>query len=123
MSFIVDEIDGSITLIQGDSGLLAVEKINTDKNYKVYFAIQDKKRKPVGRELIREANKESCVEFEIPSSLTDLLVVPKKQESEEYYYGIKLCDEFGFEDTALINNSEIGDLNIITVYPKKAEGL
>ncbi len=50
MAFIVDE-NGDISLVQGDSGTLSVEGLNTDKNYTVYFAIQDKNRKPVGNEI------------------------------------------------------------------------
>lgn len=123
MAFIVDEDSGDIILIQGDSGYITIEEINTDKNYKVYFSIYDKKRKIIGEEIMCQSNFESCIEIEIPKTLTDLLTVPKKQDSEEYYYGIKLCDEFGFEDTALINDCSIDDLNIITVYPKRTEGL
>ena len=50
MAFNIDE-NGNITLIQGDSGSLVINGLKTDKNYTVFFAIQDSNRKPVGNEL------------------------------------------------------------------------
>ena len=41
MAFTVDE-NGNISLVQGDSGTLVVDGIDTDKNYTVYLGIQDK---------------------------------------------------------------------------------
>lgn len=57
------------------------------------------------------------------ASLTDLLTVSKSNETETYYFGIKICDKLGNEDTLVIGNNEIGDNNTITVYPKKVEGI
>ena len=45
MSLNIDE-NGTITLYQGDSGEIAVSGLDETKNYVVYFAIQDKQRKP-----------------------------------------------------------------------------
>ena len=50
MAFKVDE-NGNITMVQGDTGRLVVNGLNTDKNYTIYFAIQDEKRRPVGNEV------------------------------------------------------------------------
>lgn len=121
MAFIVDDY-GNITLVQGDSGQLTVSGIQTDKNYTVYLAVQDTKRNPIGTEISVESNYNPSVIFEFTTDLTDLLSVKKSQEYAEYYYGVKVCDGEGFEDTLLIGNSEIGDVNTITVYPKKVEG-
>ena len=62
--------------------------------------------------------------MEIPSGLTDNLNVTTGIDGmEDYYYGIKLClESTGYEDTLCVGNSDIGDLNTITVYPKKVEG-
>lgn len=123
MAFVVED-NGDIKLIQGDSGVFVVNGLSVDNNYKVYFSFYDSKRRVVGEELMVFSNKEPCVSFEIPASLTDKLIVSKNDDSTEYYYGIKAClDERGFEDTLLVEGSEIGDLNTVIVYPKKVEGI
>lgn len=122
MAFVVDDY-GNITLVQGDSGQLQVSGLETDKDYTVYLAIQDSKRNPIGSEISVQANYADSVIFEFTPSLTNLLTVKPKEETAEYYYGIKVCKSSdNFEDTLLIGNSNIGDLNTITVYPKKVEG-
>lgn len=121
MAFNIDE-NGNITLIQGDSGSLVINGLKTDKNYTVYFAIQDINRKPVGNELQVNTNKASSIVFELTGDFTDLLTVPQNASCEIYYYGIKLCSDSTFEDTLLIGNGDIGSLNTITVFPKKVEG-
>lgn len=121
MAFEIDN-NGNITMIQGDSGQLVINGLNTDKNYSVYFAIQDENRKPIGNEIMVDSNKQSSVAFVLTSDLTDLLKVNQNDEYATYYYGVKVCDNTGFEDTMLIGNSQIGDINTITVYPKKVEG-
>lgn len=122
MAFSVDNF-GNITLVQGDSGELAISGIPTDDNYSVYFAIQDESRNPIGDEISVNSSKSSSVIFVIPASLTNLLTVKRNEEIATYYYGVKLCDESGLEDTMLLGNSKIGDRNTITVYPKKVEGI
>ena len=124
MAFIVDEETGDITLVQGDSGEYIVSDLPTDKNYSLYFAIQDENRNPVGPEINVEANGSSTVTFSIVPSLTDLLTVIRGEETQDYYFGIKICYAAdNFEDTLLLGNKNLGDLNIITVYPKKVEGI
>ncbi len=115
--------DGNITMVQGDSGTIVVCGLNTQKNYKVYFAIQDKDRKTIGKELFVNSNKLSSVVFELTGDYTDLMTVPKNKAFEIYYFGIKICLENGIEETVSINNSDIGNLNTITVFPKKVEGI
>ena len=122
MAFNIDK-DGNITLTQGDSGSIIVDGIKTDKNYTLYFAIQDKNRNPIGPELYVNSNKSPSIVFELTGNYTDLLTVNKNENSATYYYGIKLCSDDGMEDTLLIENNEIGALNTITVYPKKVEGI
>ena len=122
MAFNIDE-NGNITVIQGDSGQLVISGIPIDKNYSVYFAVQDENRKTIGGEIFVNSNKNSSVIFVLTPNLTDLLIVKKGEEFATYYYGIKICSSDGMEDTLLIGNSQIGDLNTITVYPKKVEGV
>ena len=89
MAFNIDE-NGNITLIQGDSGSLVINGLKTDKNYTVFFAIQDSNRKPVGNELQVNTNKASSIVFELTGDFTDLLTVPQNASWEIYYYGVKL---------------------------------
>ncbi len=123
MAFQVDE-NGDITLIQGDSGIFLVSGINTDKNYTVYFGVQDRNRRPVGTELFVNSNKSSEVVFHLTGDFTDLFKVEKNESFAIFYYGIKVCDpDTGLEDTLISENGVIGDMNTITVYPKKVEGI
>jgi hypothetical protein len=118
------EIDeqGNITMYQGDTGHFNANGLNTDKNYYVYFAIQDENRNPIGNEIMVRSNFQTIAPFYIDQGLSNLLKVDREEEYHVYYYGIKVCTEEGDEDTMLIGNSKVGDLNTITVYPKKAEG-
>lgn len=121
MAFEIDN-NGNITMVQGDSGQLVINGLNTDKNYSVYFAIQDENRKPIGNEIVVNSNNQASVVFVLTPDLTDLLKVNQNDETATYYYGVKVCDDTGYEDTMLIGNSAMGDKNSITVYPKKVEG-
>lgn len=123
MAFTIDN-NGNITLVQGDSGELVVTGLPTDQNYKVYFAIQDENRKPIGNEIVVNSNKSDSVIFVLLGTLTDLLTVKKGEDTATYYYGVKLCsEEENTEDTLLLGDTDIGDRNSITVYPKKVEGI
>ena len=121
MAFEIDE-NGTITCYQGDSGEINITGLPTDKNYTVYFGVQDKKRNPVGFEVPVETDGKDLVTFTIPPSLSDTWKVKSNEEYAEYYYGVKICDGAGFEDTLSIAGSTFGDYNIIRVYPKKVEG-
>lgn len=120
--FFTDD-NGNITLVQGDNGELVVTGLPTDKNYTLYFNIYDENRKFIGSEVFVNTNKNETATLVISASLTDYMNVKKEDDFAIYYYGLKLCypDE-GIEDTLLIGNSNLGDLNTITVYPKKVEG-
>ena len=122
MAFQIDD-NGNIALIQGDSGTIVVEGINTARNYTVYFGVRDKNRNPVGNEIFVNSNYSSTVVFHLTGNFTDLLTVNKNENYAVYYYGIKLCDaENALEDTLILDNDELGGINTITVYPKKVEG-
>ena len=73
MAFNIDK-NGNITLIQGDSGSLVINGLKTDKNYTVFFAIQDSNRKPVGNEFQVNTNKASSIVFELTGDFTELLL-------------------------------------------------
>lgn len=123
MAFKIDD-KGNISMIQGDSGTIVIRGLNPNKNFTVYFAVQDENRKPVGGELYVSSNNNSYVIFQLSGSYTDLLKVKKDEPCTIYYYGLKICDEDSQrEDTLIVASNEIGSLNTITVYPKKVEGI
>ena len=122
MAFLVDETTGNITCIQGDHGEIRVDGLETDKDYTLYLAIQNTKRQPVGSEISVEANRADSVIFYLTPALTNLLTVKPNEDSATYYYSIKACATGNYEDTLFISNSSFGDLNTITVYPKRVEG-
>ena len=121
MGFDIDK-NGNITMVQGDSGQIVINGLNTDKNYIVYFAIRDKNRNLIGNELSLNSNKSATVVFKLTGDFTDLLIIPKKDSVAIYYYGIKVCSEDNYEETLIIGDGNLGSVNTITVYPKKVEG-
>ena len=122
MAFKIDK-NGNISMIQGDSGSVTIRGLNPNKNFTVYFAIQDRNRNPVGTELSVSSNNNSYVIFHLNGDYTDLLKVKKDEPCAIYYYGLKICDESANrEDTLIVASNDIGSVNTITVYPKKVEG-
>lgn len=122
MALSIDE-NGTITMYQGDTGYVYANGINPEKQYRMYFAIYDSKRHPVGEEIMREAKNVEQVEFKIDVTLSNLLTVPLNKEYETYYYGIKQ-NELGTTnaDTMFVGNGSYGDLYEINVYPRKVVG-
>jgi hypothetical protein len=121
---IIVDNDGTISLYQGDSGELTVQGLYTDKNYTVYFAIQDGNRNLIGDELSVSAVNSECVTFVLTPEYTNLLTVPKGKAYEIYYYGLKACENnTSREDTMFIGDGTYGDLNRIIVYPRKVKGV
>lgn len=119
--------NGNLTLVQGDDIRYPITGLPTDKNYTVCFAIYNEKRQAVGDEVNVLANYAASITFSLKPALTDLLTVKKSEDTATYYFGLKLCypeDDAGTitEDTLLIGSSTMGELNSITVYPKKVEG-
>lgn len=122
MSLIIDT-DGTISLYQGDSGELVISGLDADKNYTVYFAIQDSDRNLIGQELQVGVSNSETVTFILTPEYTDLLTVPKNKPFEIYFYGIKACEnDSSKEDTLFIADNTYGDLNRIIVYPRKVRG-
>ena len=122
MSLIIDN-DGTISLYQGDSGELVVSGLDNDKNYTVYFAIQDIDRNIIGEELQVAVTGSDTVTFVLTPEFTDLLFVPKNKPYEIYFYGIKACEtDKNVENTMFIGESTYGDLNRLIVYPRKVKG-
>lgn len=118
------ETNGNIIMVQGDSLELNINGIPEDQNYKIYFAVQDEERNPIGSEIMVESNFQPTVTIKLVGNYTNLFTVPDDLKSQRYYYGVKMCsDTDNTEDTLLLGNSTIGGLNIITVFPRKVEGI
>ena len=118
----IDE-KGNITLRQGDSFELVLNGLPTDQNYKVFFAVQDKERMPIGNEVEVETKGASSVTVFLTAGLTDLLVVEEGAMSQVYYYGVKICSTENpnqIETTLVLGEA---DNNTITVYPRKVKGV
>jgi len=121
MALYIDE-NGTITLVQGDSGDVVVSGLDTNQNYDVYFAIQNLKRRPVVPELKVTSNKSDTVTFVLTSDYTDLLTVSEDSDYEVYQYGLKACT-VDSEDTLIVANNDYGSMNQLIVYPKTVEGV
>lgn len=122
MSMIIDN-DGTISLYQGDSGELVVSGLDREKNYTVFFAIQDSNRNIIGEELQVSVTDSDTVTFILTPEYTDLLNVPKNKPYEIYFYGIKACEtDKNIENTMFVAESTYGDLNRVIVYPRKVKG-
>ena len=85
MALYIDE-NGTISLVQGDSGEIVVSGLDDKVSSNVYFAIQTLKRVPVASELMVQSNYSDTVTFVLTSAFTDLLTVPKNKEFETYQY-------------------------------------
>ena len=116
--------NGDIEIVQGDSFELALNGIPEDQNYKMFFAIQDADRNPIGQEIMVESNKASTVVIKVVGNYTDLLTVEEGAKYAIYYYGVKQCSEKdNTEDTLLVGGKKMGEVNTIKVFPRKAKGI
>lgn len=122
MAVKIDEY-GNVYLHQGDTGEIVVSGLNTDKNYTIFLAVKDSKRKTIGSELSVKSNYKPSVTFVLSSAYTDMFNVPLDSDYEVYHYGIKMCDDNSVEDTLFVANSDYGQLNDVVVFPKKVEGV
>jgi hypothetical protein len=120
------EIDdkGNIKLRQGDSMELVIDGIPTDQNYKVFFAAQNEERVPIGNELEFDSLGQSFVVIKLLGNYTNQFTVDEDKKTQKYYYGVKICSEVDeTEQTLALGDSSMDNLNTITVYPRKVEGI
>ena len=123
MGYEVSE-NGDLEIVQGDSFELTLDGIPDDQNYKMFFAIQDADRNPIGQEIMVESNKASAVVIKVVGNYTDLLTVEEGAKYATYYYGVKQCSEKdNTEDTLLLGGKKRGEVNTIKVFPRKVKGI
>lgn len=119
--FIIDEKTGNITLRQGDNAELSIEDIPEDKEYDIYFSIYDSNRNIIFE--LREIPVNGSVTFKITPANTELLTVPDGQKTANYFWAVKRCYEpDNFEDTLIVGDKGVADVNKVLVYPKIVEG-
>ena len=117
----IDE-KGNIFLRQGDSFELVLNGLPTDQNYKVFFAVQDKERNPIGNEVEVETKGGASTTVFLEAGLTDLFTVEEGAMSQVYYYGVKICSTESINKTETTLVLGEADNNTITVYPRKVKG-
>ena len=118
------DANGNLEIYQGDSEQIVVNGIPEDQNYKVYFAVQNEAREPIGNEIMVESMGKGSVVIKLSGNYTRLFTVEEDKKTQKYYYGVKICSETdNTEETMLIGGSKMGELNTITVYPQKVEGI
>lgn len=117
------DINGDIKCRLGDSGSITITDIPTDDDYKVSFAVIN----PVDMEILQEvsvqSDNEEEIEIPISVSFTTSLGVGK------FFYGLKLTDSNGEEQTVIPmayededGNVGINNPNTFTVKPLLVEG-
>lgn len=117
------DINGDVKCRLGDSGSIHLTDIPTDDDYKVSFAVFN----PADRMILNEVSvdSENNSELDIPISVdfTTSLGVGR------FFYGIKLTDSEGQEQTVVPGATEDADGNMampnpptFTVKPKLVEG-
>lgn len=125
MAFIVNETNGDITLIQGDSGRYILNGLPTDEaDYVICFQAQNENRVNIGEQISIPCNGASTITFTFTGDYTDAFTVKKGEETQEYFFAFKLCSESANTDeTLLLGTKNIGEDNIMIVYPKIVEGI
>lgn len=124
--FNVDGKTGNIICRQGDTGEFVLDGLPTEgvNNPEVFFSFYNSKRVIVSE--FSATPIDGQVTFHIPSSVTDNLTVSSGVPTATYFYGVKLCyvDDDGndYEDTLLIGDKSIDEVNKVIVYPKIVEG-
>lgn len=116
--------NGDVILYQGDTLEYTIYGLSVDNesNYKMFFSIYDKDRHPMIDE-VESVISGGITVFTIPHTETDKLTVLTEEECRDYYFGIKLVNtETSYEETLQIGDCTYGDLNTITVYPRKTIG-
>lgn len=115
--YIVDEETGDMTIRQGDTYTFRVEGVSDD--YELYYSVYNANRDIVWE--ISTTPVDGVADFTVTPYYSNQLTVPKNKRTAIYYYGLKRCKD-GYEDTLIVGDKSINELNKITVYPLITEG-
>jgi hypothetical protein len=118
---------GEITTFIGDSGkfYLSGLPLSSSGSTNVYFSVYNDKD-DILNEQEYTATVSGTLTMFIPAEFTDVLTIPKNEDSAEYYYGIKVAyydvDGNRIESTCTIGTHKEDEPTLFTVYPKRTEG-
>ena len=117
------DINGDIKCRLGDSGSIHVNGIPKDDDYKVSLAVFNPADKTILNEVSVQSDEDNKVDIPISVAFTESLGVGR------FFYGIKLTDSEGGEQTVVPGAIEDADGNMamptpptFTVKPKLVEG-
>ena len=118
----VDE-EGNIQCRKGDSGSIGITGLPKDDDYAVTLGIYDPKTKEILAETTVQSEENKEVEMPISTDFTESLGVGR------FFYGIKLTDSTGEDQTVVPNafmdedgHITMGTPKLFTVKPKLVEG-
>lgn len=118
----LNEETGEITTYIGDSGKFSLTGLPTSCD--VYFSIYNENKQILNEQ--KYVVEDGTLTMFIPAEFTDVLTVPKNDDSAEYYYGIKLVyfdeDDNRIESTCTIGNHSMDEHVPFIVYAKRTEG-
>lgn len=117
--------NGDVVMYQGDDIYLRFFGVPTDDNYDAFIEIKDvETRKTIAPQVQTQTNFQDFVSFHLLGAYTKLMTVPDDAKYKNYSYAVKYCNEAkGIEQTFLIGGKDIGELNIIKVFPQGVEGI
>lgn len=117
------DVNGDIKCRLGDSGYITVDALPTDDDYKVSLAVFNPADRMILNEVSVQSDEEDTVEIPISTEFTTSLGVGR------FFYGIKLTDSLGEEQTVVPGaiEDEAGNIamlnpNTFTVRPLLVEG-
>ena len=117
------DINGDIKCRLGDSGSIHVTDIPTDDDYKVSFAVFNPTDRMILNEVSVQSDNASALDIPISVAFTESLGVGR------FFYGIKLTDSEGQEQTVVpgaiedtAGNMAMPNPPTFTVKPKLVEG-
>ena len=128
MAIFVDNNE-NIKIYRGDTGNIKTVGLPEGKSVKVSFAIsEDETDKIILEKELNTEGAESVI-FKLSAEDTELMEVAPEEKYHIYYYGVKLTQEDGAEDTLIPRvifdeqkNPIFQKPNKIYCYPKYVEG-
>lgn len=128
MAIFVDSSE-NIKIYRGDTGNIKIIGLPKDKDVKVSFAISDDETDKIILEKQLNTKGAESVVFALSAEDTELMEILPEEKYHIYYYGVKLSDESGSEDTLIPRvtfddqkNPIFQKPNKIYCYPKYVEG-
>lgn len=128
MAIFVDNNE-NIKIYRGDTGNIKIVGLPKGKSVKVSFAIsEDETDKIILEKELNTEGLESVI-FKLSAEDTELMEIAPEEKYHIYYYGVKLTQEDGAEDTLIPRvifdeqkNPIFQKPNKIYCYPKYVEG-